>query len=282
MKKLILFCFCLSLFIHTNAQDLLITNGDSLNCKITKENKDYIYFTFKHKNEVRSTLIERNKVTDYKYNFYSQPEVSENEVLEIRQKTHNPLRFALSGGWGYRTADLAEEATSYKNYYNGLRSGFQIGADACYYFNDYYGAGFKYLLFKASTEGQTNFGYSKENTSTMFIGPEFATRFFNNSKKNAVILNLALGYLRYKDDGFVNNENGTITSDTFGMVMDLGYDIGISKNLAVGFQVSLIGGSFSDYTLEKSGHSQKMTLPDKQRESLSRIDLSVGIRFNVN
>src|SRR5699024_11256876 len=40
------------------AQDLIVTDdGDSINCKITKVKADHIYFTFKHKEDVRSTLI---------------------------------------------------------------------------------------------------------------------------------------------------------------------------------------------------------------------------------
>ena len=48
MKKT--FLFLISIFViisNLQAQDLIVTNsGDSINCKITKTTKEYIYFVF--------------------------------------------------------------------------------------------------------------------------------------------------------------------------------------------------------------------------------------------
>ena len=56
--------------------------------------------------------------------------------------------------------------------------------------------------------------------------------------------------------------------------MDYGYDIGLSKSVSLGFQLSLLAGGFS----KANFGGQSITLPG--RENLSRIDLTVGIRFH--
>jgi len=86
-------------------QDLIVTTeGDSINCKITKAEPDYIYFTFKHKGEMRNTLLSVAQVKTYTYNYYSNSEVpSESSVTNF---PYPRFRAAINGGWSYRTAKI--------------------------------------------------------------------------------------------------------------------------------------------------------------------------------
>ncbi len=198
---------------------------------------------------------------------------------KITPKTHNPIKIGLSGGWGYRTPKIIAENAEQKDYMKGLRSGFQFSLDFDYYFNNYIGAGMKYSLFKASTSGRVSGNEMKDNTSIQFIGPTFATRFMNASKKNAFIMNLSLGYLGYSDSGEVSGYPGKIIGSTVGTAFDLGYEIGLSRNVALAFQASSVTGTLSKIKISSNGQSETRTLSDDDKENLSRIDLSVGIRF---
>jgi len=63
------------------SQDLIVTNdGDSVNCKITKVETDNIYFTFKHNDEIRNTLLPISNVKIHQFNFYQTSAVSEEKV----------------------------------------------------------------------------------------------------------------------------------------------------------------------------------------------------------
>ena len=57
MKNTILFLLTLCVNIAI-AQDLIVTQeGDTINAKITKVKLEMIYFTFKHDEEIRNTMI---------------------------------------------------------------------------------------------------------------------------------------------------------------------------------------------------------------------------------
>ncbi len=201
MRKVLLLMGILLAGNYINAQDLLVIQGDSLNCKITKENRTYIYFTFRHGSEVRNTLIEKSKVMDMQRGFYAQPDFDATAISPT-PSTYKPWRMALSVGVGYRIAAAASGVST--SYINGLRTGLVVGADADYYFTDYLGVGGKMLYNRSSNSMRnSNMIEIKDDITTIFIGPVFATRFLNASKKNAFILNLALGYLGYMDTGRV-------------------------------------------------------------------------------
>lgn len=281
MRTVIFMIFCLMAGFSANAQDLLVTTkGDTLNCKITKEDTEYVYFSFKKDGEVRNTLVGKRQVQVIQKDYFDQPEISSEEIKKISPKTHHPLKIGISGGWGYRTSKIIAQNAEQANYLKGLRAGFQVGLDVDYYFNNYAGAGLKYSLFHASASGRVLGSDMKDNTSIHFIGPTFSTRFMNASKKNAFIMNLSLGYLGYFDSGKVEGLPVKITASTLGTALDLGYEVGLSSHVALLFQVSSVLGSFSEMNVSSNGYSEKMTLPDDQKESLNRIDLSVGIRVH--
>ncbi len=272
MRKILLFLIVyLTIVSAVQAQDLLVIGSDSLNCKITKEDKEYIYFTFKHKEDVRKTLIERSKVSSMQRNFYANPEVSKAEISNYTytQQTYMPWRFGFSLGGGYRIASAVGSASS--SYIDQLRLGFQFGADINYHFNNYWGLGAKFSTFIASASSYPN----EDHTTTFYIGPVCNLRILSATKKNAFITEFSLGYLRYRDSGKYYSQEGLITANAFGVVLGIGYDIGLSKHVALGLNLSLLGGSFSDFYY----NSEKQTLPNNQRENLGRIDFTIGIRF---
>lgn len=258
----------------------MTTGGDSLNCKITKEDDQYLYFSFKQEGEPKETLITRKDVVSYQRAYFAQPDLSAEEIEKVKAKVFKPVKLGLAGGWGYRTGKLVSDNPEQKDYLKGLKSGFQLSADFDYYFNDLFGIGLKYALFRASANGRVMGTQMEDKTTTQFIGPTFAMRFLSFSKKNAFIMNYSAGYLSYLDKGSSSGRSGKLTAGTFGLVMDLGYEAGLSENLAILFQLSAVVGTFSSYTFEEQGYSQKVTLPDDERENLSRIDLSIGLRFN--
>src|SRR5674476_484007 len=87
------------------SQDLIVTtDNDSINCKITRTSKENIYFTFKHKDEIRNTLLPFDRVKDHKTAFFQKSEVSKDRIKEHHNYQH--LRIAINGGFGYETASI--------------------------------------------------------------------------------------------------------------------------------------------------------------------------------
>ncbi len=270
------------------SQDLLITNeGDSLNCKITKIKKDNIYFTFKHKDEIRSTLLPSNQVKYYQYNFYQKAIVPSNKIVGNEIYPH--LRIAINGGWSYRIARLADNIPSdFKPYMEDLKSGYHYGGDISYFFSEQLGFGFKYYNYLSKNEieiyvnqanGTTQYGKMSDNISINFIGPSFSSRFLNQNKQNSFLLTLAIGYMGYKDDATLITDF-SLKGGTLGLCWDIGYDIGLSKELSIGFQLSFLLGVLREYEFSDNVKTETIKLKESSYENLSRIDLSIGLRFN--
>ncbi|MEO6819540.1 MAG: hypothetical protein ABI266_08680 [Ginsengibacter sp.] len=289
MKTILTFTILLLLTTSIFSQDLIVKNdGDSINCKITKVKKDNIYFIFNHKNETRNTLLPLTGVKEYKYNFYTTSEVPKEKV--VRYENYQHFRIAFNGGYSYQTAKVADGVPSdFRDYVKGLKSGYHFGSDITYYFTEQLGLGIKYNVFKTSNKLDSiylagdiiNNTFSKlsDDLTITFIGPAFSTRIINQNKRNAFLMDLSLGYMGYSNNK-VLDENYKMTGSTMGMALDFGYDIGLSKNLSLGFQVSFITGTLFKYNWNDGTTMQTIKLEKGEYESLNRIDFSVGLRFS--
>lgn len=308
-KRYAVIMFFIVFAVSLRAQDLIVTNeGDSINCKITNVKSDIIYFTFRSGDEVLNTLLSVGKIDNYVIDYYSTAEVqveaprgvSREVQREVSRETpreknmgkeiYPHFRFAASGGWSYRTARLSPDIQSdFKNYYNKLKSGWHYDLGASYFFSEQLGVGLKYNEFRTSNEidiyvdfedGTTEYGSMGDNYRIKFIGPTFSTRLLNSTKKNCLLLELGLGYMDYRDKGHVLSMPVTIKGGTVGTYWSIGYDFGLTENLALGFQISSLSGTL--YQITRSSGTQSVTekLAKDKYENLSRIELSVGLRFN--
>jgi len=282
---------CCAVFtIPLQAQDLIVTKeGDSINCKITKVKSDNIYFTFKHKEEIRNTLLPVSEIVYYQMKYYSTAEVPNDKIAGNEIYPH--LRIAVTGGWSYRTARLSPEISSdFRNYANKLKSGLHYDLGLSYFFSEMLGFGLKYDEFLTSNEignvylthpeGGTEYGSMSDNIRTKFIGPSFCTRLFNSTKKNCLLIEIGIGYVDYRNSCSAVSYSAIIKGSTAGTYMSIGYDIGISDNFALGFQFSASSGILSQVTIKEGASTTTKKLDKGEYEDLSRINLSVGLRFN--
>jgi len=277
------------LFINANSQDLIVTSDmDSINCKITKVKTNNIYFTFKYNGEIKNTLLAKSLIKDYKFNYYSISEVPVNKITGYENFPH--FRIALNGGYSYEIAKISNSVPDdFKDYVQQLKSGYHIGGDFTYYFSENIGVGFKYYAFKTSnsmdniyvedSEGNITYGKMSDDLTISFIGPLYSSRLFDKAGKNAFIFNFAIGYMKYDNDKVIIN-NYKMTGETFGMVLDVGYDIQLSDDFSLGFQISYTMGALSKYDIFDGSTTKTIKLESGNYESLHRIDFSIGIRFN--
>ena len=70
-----------------------------------------------------------------------------------------------------------------------------------------------------------------------------------------------------------------MTGSTLGISFDIGYDIGLSENLSLGFQLSVLSGTLFEYDWNDGSTTETINLEEGEYESLNRIDFSVGLRF---
>jgi len=286
----IIFTFLVLVFFSqvVLSQDLIVTtSGDSINCKITKVKNENIYFTFKHKDEIRNTLLPLERVSYHSANFFQTSEVPKDKITG--HVDYQRFRFSINAGLGYETAKIGDAVPSdFKDYVRQLKSGFVFGADLSYYFSEVIGVGVKYAQFNSSnsldniyiedSQGVRQYGRMSDKLSVSFIGPTFSTRFLNGRKDRAFFLSLGLGYMGYNDDKVMVNKY-KMTGGTFGVSYDIGYEFNLSKKTNLGIQLSLISGNLFKYKWDDGTSVQTIELEKDEYESLSRIDLTIGLVF---
>lgn len=197
------------------------------------------------------------------------------------------FRIAVNAGFSQLLAKTSNSVPSQsKNYVSALKSGANYGIDASYFISKEWGFGMKFNQFKSSNSGtyyDSNLGSTvsmADHITHTFIGPSAATRYVSPNNKHGLVFTLALGYLGYLNDGALNGTSFKIKGGTFGSALDAGYDYHVNKRFALGVQASLVGGVLKSYTVTYANTTQKIELDEKSKESLSRIDLSFGARFN--
>jgi opacity protein-like surface antigen len=198
------------------------------------------------------------------------------------------FRISLQGGWSYRLGKVADVQTELKEYIKGLKSGFHLGVDGGFFFNRNYGCGLKYAYFNTNNEldnvtvtdrfGQQKTGLMKDNIHIHYIAPAFYSRFPVADNKLVFLAGASIGYLRYVDNAVLVDDM-TITGGTVGLGLDFGADYMITPHFGVGANLGLIGGSLNKVKYNDGTGEVDVDLEDGQRENLSRLDISAGVRW---
>lgn len=198
-------------------------------------------------------------------------------------------RIAFQGGYSYRTAKIIDGVSSdYGSYLKKLKNGFHLGGDIAYFPKGQdFGLGIKYNYFSAKNSGDfyfendngnIEFVHIKDDIKINFIGPSFLIRYPSKQNLNAAFLGISLGYMSYADEAVLFDELD-ISGHTFGAGFDFGYDIATSDKMAIGFQISFMGGVLHKIAVDDGQNTEVIELGDDSKESLARLDFSIGIRF---
>ena len=269
------------------AQDLVVTSkNDSINAKITKIKKGMLHFNFVKDGEVRKTLLPLAEVKVQQKDFFLKSEVPA-DYKPKNSYTGPKYRIALNGGLSYQTAKTSSSVPdALRDHAKQLKSGYNWGADIHFLTSEYFGFGLKYNTFYSSNvENNVNLTLPdntvlygiKDVNYIHFIGPSVLFKIVSSNGKNAWVSSASIGYMGYKQEQQIGNRNFTYTAATLGGNLDFGYDIYLSKKLSLGLMVSFVAGSLGEVDLEENGISQTIELDE--RENLSRIDFSAGLRW---
>lgn len=202
----------------------------------------------------------------------------------VQTLTAKKFRFAVNAGFSQLLAKTAQSVSPQNRaYIDGLKSGYHYGVDGAFFISKDWGLGLKFNQFRSTHNGLL---YNENNTSmniattlvNTFIGPSLATKYDSPNNKHTFLFNLAIGYMGYlsKNDMIpVQTTGGTV-----GSALDAGYDYHMTKNFAIGAQFALVGGVLNRLTYKNGNASVTEKLDDNQKESMSRLDFSLGARLN--
>jgi hypothetical protein len=177
-----------------------------------------------------------------------------------------------------------------KNYMKKLKSGLSYDFSAYYLKDSQTGIGIKYNVYKSDellqnqvitfNDGTTDIGSVSDDITIAFIGPSFIISENEKAKTGEANLELALGYILYKNQAKLASQKFTIKGGNLGMIGGMGYHFRLTPHFLIGPQVNFAGGVLKKYKLIYSdGRSQTINLKDDELENLWRIDLSIGAKF---
>ena len=214
------------------------------------------------------------------------PEFIESE-LDLRKESWS-VRIALQGGASYRIGKEPQGVDAVmSSHIKNRRLGVNYGADVTVFISENIGVGIKaqnvYYGDKmpASVDGKNGFLEDYENI--WFAGPIFTFRMPSKNRNNAFLARAGYGVAGYSDWGkAVVEPSYTISGITPGLLLEVGYDFGISKNLSVGAALTFVTGGLRYATVKYSnGKTVYMSMEKEDAESLRSIGLSIGLRYNL-
>ncbi len=234
--------------IDLSAQDLLVIDQDTLNCRIIKSNAKRILFSYRNLNRITVPL---ERVQDFQYDYFD---------TSITSPFKNQISSNLNGILPWRIA--IHGGISYMEYGSGEFSewGYHIGGDAIYFGkrnDNVMGFGIKYDLYQ----------YTKDyRISSPYIGGTIVFRSDKLPGDRNCFFMFGMGYMGFRGaqhDGW--NESGIALS------LDLGYDFSLTPKLYLGIQVSgIFGTSLTDYYEYEDGI---------EYVGMTRVNISIGLRY---
>lgn len=272
---------------QADAQDLIVTEDDSLNVLISQLNEDNIIYIHNGRGEV----IERSKVLSISQDFFKST-TNDRATKTFDDTKSQRFRMGFHAGYSYRLASISEDIPDeLHGYFKRLKSGFHLGIDASVLFPKFFNLaiGFQYSLFSASsalpngaifyddTMGSV-IGQVNEINYVHFIAPTLGIVAHSNNKSAHYRFAVAFGYVNYISKGTLLY-NYTLTSNTWAFQFEMNPDFRIYRNLYGQIRISLFHGILRDfnYSLDGTGYSTEINLLGG--ESLMRMDFSTGLLF---
>jgi len=305
MKRNLLIAFILAgVVTGVSGQDRIITlANDTIACKINKVTRSDIHFDVMTGGVTTSGRMPLANVLSYSVSPATTVNTAtpgENRYIPAETESFKRLRLGLNGGAGYilSSADKAEESMvawgipqdKAEAYYNNLKLGIYGSGDITFMVTPRIGAGLRYKFFytDADVEGLFDphdglyliYGTYSENIYVSFAGLSlFYTEPLGRSQKFSIYASYAAGMTFYRNEAETFQGNILITGNALGMDGSLGLEYLISPSIAVGAELSAFNSLLKKVEMTDGTNTQTLELEKENFENLSRVELSLGIRF---
>lgn len=152
------------------------------------------------------------------------------------------FRVTIGGGYAYWLGENQNTGNSSLNQFSSdLRHGYNLEAEAQYYFHEYMGVGLNTNFVKHSKDEMNRLGI-KETDKMLFVGPTFNFRY--ESGKWGVYSGLGLGAIFYNGNVTLESAHATIKHTNFGLNYGISGEYKLNKTVGAGIKLSYTVGSF--------------------------------------
>jgi len=174
----------------------------------------------------------------------------------------------------------------FEKYVKDLKSGYYYGADLEIYMNHSTGVGIKYNRFRSSnyldnvvvtTPGGNITGRMEDNIKTDYLGLSLALRYINPAGNAIIQSSCSLGGLFYKNDSQIATGQIDIKGSNLGFAISFGLDFKLARSIFFGVETTGVLGNLHKIYV----NGERIELDEENRENISWIGISMGIRFNL-
>ncbi len=301
MKRNLLLAFILAgLVTSLPGQDRIITfSNDTIDCEILRVTISNIFYSTSPVSIRSTNRFPLSEVQSFSVSAVKGSTAKYRPVLSDR---YSGLRLGLSGGAGYNLKIMDEtlseivlpsmEQDLAESLIARLRSGILANADIVWLFSSGLGVGvqYKFVNSSASIEGFVDqfpgpdivYLTFKKRVYVNFIGVELLYReSLDKQKRFYVYCNGSFGPAIYRQEYeyYYYHVNSISTGKNFGMEGTVGFEFFINRHMSVGAGLSGFNAVIKKIVATDGIYTLKIDLPEERYENLSRIDLSLGIKF---
>lgn len=289
---------------HAYSQDwIILSNGDTVKCIITKTNDKYIYYSQNNNGLSAKGKVLRTDVSEWR----CKPQYAEvKDSVDVAKpekskKVYLAERFRASvlvgaggliGNTDQAENDLISKGASREeaeSYYSDLITGYQGNASIYYRIAKELWLGGSYKGFLTSSSITTSLhiddvqlyhGEVSEHMFVNFAGASiYSSVLFGKAKRFAVNSAFTIGPAFYRDEVELMGQQVLLQGTTFGTDLSLGFEYFIKPRWSLNFGTSFFQGTIKEMKVTTSTSSNSITLGKENYENLSRLDLSAGIVF---
>lgn len=195
-------------------------------------------------------------------------------------ESHKDFRIAFGGGYAFRLGKIEKTGDPGIDDLNKqLRHGFNIDADAQYFFKESWGLGLNANYCGSSTSGnnitlpdmdQPVSSY-EETQSMLYFGPSFVGR--NEFSQFLLVSSVGFGPLFYMDNITVNGVSGMGNKTTLGFNAGLAGEYKLNTKTGIGLKLSYTIGSINSLNFEGQNLESEETM------SISNLMTTVFLSF---
>ncbi len=292
--KIVLTSFFIMLVSWTAmAQDLIVTQeGDSLNCRIIKERKDYVYAAYMEKGKAKLEYFYPALIKGKQKNFYKTVAIPSDVKLHTTE--FGKLRLGIKTGWAHRLAKVEASNPAEKAYLKELKNGWSYSGEIDYFIKESVGVGIAANIFKSKNtidgafQAENDEWYPAtfgDNQTIWYIGPSVSYESLSENEKHSLIFRYSLGYIHYNNlqsiKVFDHKFERILTGGSLGYNLDINYSYFFNSYVGVNANVALIAGLLTSITIkdDQGNKIETVQLEKEQYEGLGRLDISVGLVF---
>lgn len=305
MNKFALLPFFLLMWFSVQAQDKIISiNHDTIHCKIISISNEQILYELKNNDgSVTGLFIPISKVAEYSRSQREKTNISK----PSKPNPEKQLCFGLNAGGSTMPwiLDNFSSSQTLPDYYDKLKTGYHINANAYYMIRSSWGLGAEYSFFKTSLSGSAQSEYlpsvylKESEKYRLYINYLGASLLFqqhlDNKEKITLSESISAGVLFIHMENQTNYPNVTqytyndsynnslLTGKTLSGKFGLAAEYKLFKAISIGIGCDFLLCSLKKASFDSKGpNNYSVSTGNKKLSSamrLSRIDYSFVLRY---